>query len=617
MTQLGRRFNLSFIFLTILTLGTLLMITGITHESLWYDESYTAAAVTHSFGDIIRITAGDSHPPLYFLMLHAFQWLFGTSVLALRLFSVIGAVGLAALGMGPVRKALGDRTAILYTLLVFIAPITLSMSQEARMYTWSAFWVTGSALYGYLAYRDNKIKDWVLMGLFTLAAAYTHYYALLAVIKKPFPFLWVALAITMGYLPWLIQLMNQVGRVSSNFWIPPVTMDVIRKVLTYPFGDKFMSSFSSSFATPAFIIAMYLIIQGIIKRIKQKDETLRVPILAFGSYFLTIVAGVVASILIRPVLVERYMMPVLGLFILVLAYGIASYKKRLHVIIACAVLILFSVPQIYYVQTAQLNGPMNEIAKDLSPKLQPGDIFLHIDEHTFGTFEYYFPGYQQYYYQRKGYEGFSSFEAFLPNGHTISDISEISKIEGVHRIWLAQRFYASDVISAKEWLSGGDLVQEGSPATYQLPDSWYGVTLYETTLGTEATKAASRTLPVGNGSLTADITGLANDDGQVLVLLYDKEPMTQDPLMSKTVAIKGGKAQAIFEKLPYGDYGIAVYHDANSNDKPDFDSKGVPKEGLGFSNNNAIPTGPPVFESTKERFDASHMQFNIPVFYMK
>ena len=237
----------------VLAAGAVLLMTGITHESLWFDEAYTGALVKRSMADIIRITGRDNHPPLYYLALRAFTRVAGNTVFSLRAFSVLGALLLAALGIGPVRRALGNRAGFIYTILSLIAPIAVSMAQEARMYTWAAFLVTGCALYAYFSLLANRTKDWLLFGAFGLAAAYTHYYALLAVAvvsafvfaamaikkKRLLPFLYVASAALLAYLPWLVSLSGAVGRVKESYWIPPVTGEVIQKVFTYPFNSKF------------------------------------------------------------------------------------------------------------------------------------------------------------------------------------------------------------------------------------------------------------------------------------------------------------------------------------------------------------------------------------------
>jgi uncharacterized membrane protein len=58
--------------------------------------------------------ASDNHPPLYYLLLSLVMSIFGDSVLAFRLLSAFGAVGLVSLGAGPVQRLFGNRTAFIY-----------------------------------------------------------------------------------------------------------------------------------------------------------------------------------------------------------------------------------------------------------------------------------------------------------------------------------------------------------------------------------------------------------------------------------------------------------------------------------------------------------------------
>jgi uncharacterized membrane protein len=177
----------------LLTAGFVYLITGITHETLWYDESYSAAVIKHPIPDVVRLVAGDNHPPLYFILLKIFCMISGQTEFALRLFSVFGVIALASLGMGPVKRIFGKTVGLIYAFIVLAAPINLSMAQEARMYTWAAFFVTACILYGYLALCEGNKSSWLKYGIFMVLAAYTHYYALLAVIIANISmFLWVA-----------------------------------------------------------------------------------------------------------------------------------------------------------------------------------------------------------------------------------------------------------------------------------------------------------------------------------------------------------------------------------------------------------------------------------------
>lgn len=614
----------SIIWALIMAAGAILLFTGITRESLWYDESYTAAIANHTLVDIINITGGDSHPPLYYLMLRVFRLVFGNSVLSLRTFSVLGALALAAWGIGPVRRALGDRTGLIYSIVTLSLPITLAMAQETRMYTWAAFWVTGSALYGYLAHRDSKTRDWAIFGLCSLAAAYTHYYALLAVLmifallllgfiiekKKVLPFLCVAGAVVAGYIPWLIKLAGQMSRVTGSYWIPKVTGQVIKNVFVYPFSNKFSIPQSQSLVSLAFLLVAVLILWGIISRIIRRDESVKMAILATGAYILTIGAGIVASNVIRPVLVERYMIPVLGLFILGLSYGVANLGKKVMPVIACVLIMAVSVPQTYYTMTNRFNGPMTEAAAYLTPQIEAGDVFVHTDEHTLGTFCYYFPNNTNYYYQREGFGGYSNYDAFKPNGLLINSLDEIAKD---HRVWLVQRFGASDTVTASGWMGSGLIRPDGAPTVFQIQPSWYSFSVYKATIGEPGTAGTTESA-AGSGTMTVKISNFRNDQGNALVLLYNQDPMTQAGLLNQLAPIKGGQAETTFSDIPYGNYAVMVFHDENNNQQADLNNN-VPTEGFGYSNNFLPPGGPPEFEKCKIRFEANNSEISIPIFY--
>lgn len=62
------------------------------HSSLWFDESYSVAIAKHGFGEIWKITGNDVHPALYYWFLHIVYLIFGSNVLAFRLFSVLATV---------------------------------------------------------------------------------------------------------------------------------------------------------------------------------------------------------------------------------------------------------------------------------------------------------------------------------------------------------------------------------------------------------------------------------------------------------------------------------------------------------------------------------------------
>src|SRR5260370_20229115 len=126
--------------LWILLLACGLRLIAIATRSLWYDEAF---AVLFSevglskmlYGTLTPVNgvASDVHPLLYYTLLNGWIGVFGDSVIAVRMLSVL--IGLATI---PVLYFLtlelfDQKTAILAALIMAIAPFDVMYSQEVRM----------------------------------------------------------------------------------------------------------------------------------------------------------------------------------------------------------------------------------------------------------------------------------------------------------------------------------------------------------------------------------------------------------------------------------------------------------------------------------------------------
>jgi uncharacterized protein (DUF2141 family) len=102
---------------------------------------------------------------------------------------------------------------------------------------------------------------------------------------------------------------------------------------------------------------------------------------------------------------------------------------------------------------------------------------------------------------------------------------------------------------------------------------------------------------------TVQITGLKSNTGKCLLYLYkDKKGFPTDAktaIATTTVVIKDSKATAVFKGITAGEYAISVVHDENDNGKLDTNFLGIPKEGIGTSNNAKSTLGPPSFEDSR------------------
>ena len=118
------------------------------------------------------------------------------------------------------------------------------------------------------------------------------------------------------------------------------------------------------------------------------------------------------------------------------------------------------------------------------------------------------------------------------------------------------------------------------------------------------------------GDLELAVVGLESDDGKVQIALYQADegkPFEGEPFRKASVEIASQRARCVFERIPFGDYGVKVYHDANANGKLDTNFMGIPKEAYGFSNNARGTFGPPKDDKIRFAFQEAILRMEITV----
>ena len=122
------------------------------------------------------------------------------------------------------------------------------------------------------------------------------------------------------------------------------------------------------------------------------------------------------------------------------------------------------------------------------------------------------------------------------------------------------------------------------------------------------------------GTLTVIITNFRNNQGMASVALFDKEEAfpksTGKAIGVMYVPVKQGKSIAVFEHLPPGEYAVSVFHDENNNKKMDTNFFGIPKEGVGASNNARGHMGPPKYKDAKFFFNGNIQTISISIIYL-
>lgn len=615
----------------IIGVACLVYVTGIAHESLWFDEAFSYKVASHSPGEILGLMTADNHPPLYYLLLSLVMSIFGNFVWVLRLLSVLGAIGLVSLGAGPVRRIFGNRTAFIYAGVVLFTPVVLIYAHEARMYSLATFCVTASALYGYLAVKSNRRGDWFLFGLASLAAAYLHYYGLMAAFfMHLLLFLWLLFrkreylrsylitgaAITVGYLPWLVFFYRQVTMVNKGFWIPAVTWQGILNAMIQPFAYKDSSAHFVPTMTIVLVFSGILIIVGlVIAKGKTGDEW------AFGLFALAVllcsfISPILISLVSSPIFYARYITVLNGLFLLLLSLGISLLPGKWLQMAALGLFALANISTIRNIYTQSFNPPMDRAAEYLQKKIQPGDPIVTSELLSMGPAFYYLP--QAIHYNTKSIAGdLVEQQLKVPFSPELHRDEEVDTLLSTHpSFWYVtcSNGLAKSIGSILHGEPGWEV--SGEPITFSGPFSQAGVTVAKyvyTGRGTEPT----------SGTLSLHITGL-RPPGNLLIALFNDE--TTYPVQPSSVAYIGFSDTEMtytFDGLSFGDYVIYAFHDENNNKTPDRDNEsGLFTEGCGWANMDkldlrhaaAVREGSS-FNNIKYAFDENGQTVQIKIYY--
>jgi len=109
-------------------------------------------------------------------------------------------------------------------------------------------------------------------------------------------------------------------------------------------------------------------------------------------------------------------------------------------------------------------------------------------------------------------------------------------------------------------------------------------------------------------TLTVQIENLDNNNGQILVGLYNAEDHFLNTTYKKIIGdINHKKSLVTFNNVPLGTYAVSIVHDENKNRKMDKNFIGIPTEDYGCSNGAKGFMGPPKWKDAKfELGDQDH-----------
>jgi len=377
MPDLKKAFN-RYSFFLILLLGVVLRFYQIGKRDFWYDEAFTGIAVKERFGDMISMIINDVHPPLYYAFLKIFASFFDYSVIGIRLFSVIFGI----LGMWVVyvfTKELFNRKAALYaSFITAVSPFAIQYSQEARMYTMFVFLAVLSAWFFIRGLKTNRLKYYLLWGVFLGLSSLTHYMGLIfALIFYPVFLIWkvyrggelhkeVKLGVFLekimpnkgviyGYgaaflvfLPWIPNFLKNLKQAQQNNlgWILPASLgDIMVNIQMFLFGTP-LGEMSAGMPSPnefygvagisaLIVLTVFLSLAVIYLFKREKEKAVMLFVLSIGLMFLVYAISLCG----KHYFVARYLLPA-AYFIFVMLGVWLSRIKPLYAYLTLGVYVL-------------------------------------------------------------------------------------------------------------------------------------------------------------------------------------------------------------------------------------------------------------------------------------
>ena len=118
------------------------------------------------------------------------------------------------------------------------------------------------------------------------------------------------------------------------------------------------------------------------------------------------------------------------------------------------------------------------------------------------------------------------------------------------------------------------------------------------------------------GTLTVRMSNVRNAKGEVLVAACPQAQFLKDTCpYNGSAPAHVGETVVVLHGLPPGKYAVQTFHDENGNKKVDRNFIGMPKEGVGFSNDAPIRMGPPKWADAMFAFNGAEQAIQLKTRY--
>lgn len=328
------------------------------NRSLWLDEAFGVFTASHDFEGIIRAVKSDASPPLYYLLLAVWIWVFGISELAVRSLSAIFyMLSLAAVYVSG-KSIYNDRkTGLLCSFLYMLSPLAIKHAQNARMYSLVGLLVILSTLFFLRLFliKTNSKKDLALYIIVNMIGTFTHYWFFFTIFSQIVSYLLLLFSrssfkkfsavIFISFAPflilWIPVFLPQANRVNASWIGKPGIRELVSTLLDFCGG---WSGKRAALVYAVFLTLIVFKVEGFkirfwnisaLKGFIIQKQTLVFLILLSVSLLVPFIISQVKPIYVP----TRYTIIALPPFVMLVGSLLSRFGNK-HVVLACCYILL-------------------------------------------------------------------------------------------------------------------------------------------------------------------------------------------------------------------------------------------------------------------------------------
>jgi hypothetical protein len=360
----------------------------------WMDEAITTGISSHSLSAIPGILRHDGSPPLFYVLLHFWIRIFGTSEAATHALPLT--IGLLCIptALWAGRSLFGWRAGIYAAVLFAFSTFLTEYAQETRMYELMGLLgllATTSFIHAFVYRRRRYVPMFaVCEGLMLYTHAWGIFFGIGAAITvlllarlsdeprallKDAAYAFGGAAIL--FLPWLPTFAFQAGHTGAP-WAPPPRLGapvLISRDLVG--GDRI---------TAGLVLAAAIGVGGLFLRGRRRTREAKLLWTLLALPIATLLVAWLAS-QITPAFVSRYFAPVLASILLLAAWG--SARAGIVGLVAILLSILFVVNVASY--APKYKSDMRDVGGEVAPLLHQGDLVVVAQPEQTPLAYYYLP----------------------------------------------------------------------------------------------------------------------------------------------------------------------------------------------------------------------------------